>query len=132
MPKRVQRPSMVLALAVIVLSTNVSCRSTQSSAEAGDGVTYVLGVEGMSCEHNCAPKVKSALESIDGVKSVEVSFEDKRAIVKMAAGRELTRAACDESFGNQGYFVSSLEVAAATDGAAEPSAPGAAPAAAGD
>lgn len=131
-PKRVRCLSIPLALAAIVLVTSVSCRSTQSSAEADDRTTYVVGVEGMSCEQNCAPKVKSALESIAGVKSVEVSFEEKRAIVKMAAGHALTREACDESFGNQGYFVSSLEVAAATDGGGEASAPGAAPAPAGD
>lgn len=130
--KRTSHRAMALALAAIVLGTTASCRFAPSSAAAGEGATYVVGVEGMSCAHNCAPKVKSALESIEGVKSVEVSFEDKRAVVKMAAGHELTREACDESFANQGYFVSSLEVAAATGSGAEPSASGAAPAAAGD
>lgn len=109
--------SLVLVLAALTVGATASCRSNPGVAEAGDGVTYVVGVEGMSCAHNCAPKVKEALESIDGVKSAEVSFEEKRAVVKMAAGRELTQEACDKSFGNQGYFVSSLEVAAAADNA---------------
>jgi copper chaperone CopZ len=113
--------SMVLALLVLTLGTSVSCRSTAGVAEAGDGATYVIGVEGMSCAHNCAPKVKEALESIDGVKSAEVSFEEKRAIVKMAAGHDLTREACETSFGNQGYFVSSLALADAA-GDAPPAA----------
>jgi copper chaperone CopZ len=115
--------SMVLALVVVALAANVSCRSTPDVAEAGDGSTYLVGVEGMSCAHNCAPKVKEALESIDGVKSAEVSFEEKRAIVKMAAGHDLTREACEKSFGNQGYFVSSLALADAA-GAAPPAAEG--------
>jgi copper chaperone CopZ len=111
--------SMVLALVVVVLGATVSCRSTAGVAEAGDGATYVVGVEGMTCAHNCAPKVKEALESIDGVKSAEVSFEEQRAIVKMAAGHDLTREACDKSFGNQGYFVSSLALAGNAPPAAE-------------
>lgn len=106
--------SMVPALVVVALAATVSCRPAAGVAEAGDGATYVVGVEGMSCAHNCAPKVKESLERIDGVKSAEVSFEEKRAIVKMAAGHDLTREACDKSFGNAGYFVSSLTVADAT------------------
>lgn len=78
------------------------------AAEAGEGAHYVLGIEGMSCAHNCAPKVKSSLEGIDGVKSVEVSFEEKRATVVMEPGKELSQEACDKSFGNSGYFVSSF------------------------
>lgn len=109
--------SMVLALVVVALGATVSCRSTTGVAEAGDGATYVVGVEGMSCAHNCAPQVKEALESIDGVKSAEVSFEEKRAIVKMAAGHDLSREACEKSFGNQGYFVSSLALADAAPAA---------------
>jgi copper chaperone CopZ len=108
---------MVLALVVVALGATVSCRSTAGVAEAGDGATYVVGVEGMSCAHNCAPKVKDALESIDGVKSAEVSFEEKRAIVKMAAGHDLSREACEKSFGNAGYFVSSLALADAAGNA---------------
>lgn len=118
----------LVSIALLALGATVSCRSAGGVAEAGDGPTYVVGVEGMSCAHSCAPKVKESLASIDGVKSVNVSFEEKRATVKMAAGRELTRDACDKSFGNQGYFVSSFEVAATT-GNAEP-AGSAAPAAA--
>lgn len=82
----------------------------QLAADAGAVVArqYVLGVEGMSCAINCAPKVKEALESIDGVQSADVSFEDKRAVVKMAPGQSLSQGACDKSFGNSGYFVTSF------------------------
>jgi len=115
MNTRIRVRSLLVAAALIALGAANACRSSGTLAEAGDGATYVVGVEGMSCEHSCAPKVKEALESIDGVKSADVSFEEKRAVVKMAAGRDLTREACDNSFGNQGYFVSSFEVASARD-----------------
>jgi copper chaperone CopZ len=121
MDTRTPLRSLALFFALVVVSTASACRSSGSISEAAAGPTYVVGVEGMSCAHNCAPKVREALESIDGVNSAEVSFEEKRAIVKMAAGHELTREACDKSFGNQGYFVSSLELASAT-GKTEPAA----------
>ena len=120
MNARASLRSIALVLALAALGATVCCRSGGGVAEAGDGATYVLGIEGMSCAHNCAPKVKSALESIDGVKSAEVSFEEKRATVKMAAGHDLTREACDKSFGNAGYFVSSLALAGAAGSAAPP------------
>ena len=86
------------------------------AADASVAPQYVVGIEGMSCALNCAPRVKEALESIDGVHSAEVSFDDKRAVVKMAPGQSLTQDACDQSFGNSGYFVSSFEEGAAEGG----------------
>jgi copper chaperone CopZ len=98
---------------LLLITALASCQTAATStAEAGDGARYTLGIEGMSCATNCAPKVKSSLESIDGVESVEVSFENKQAIVTMAPGRELTQEACDKSFGNAGYYVSSIAPAA--------------------
>ena len=38
-------------------------------------------ISGMMCEH-CAAHVKSALESVAGVKSVQVILADKKAIVE--------------------------------------------------
>jgi copper chaperone CopZ len=73
---------------------------------------YVLGIEGMSCADNCAPKVKESIQSIDGVREVEVSFQDKRAIVHTDPDVELTTTQVDQSFKNHGYFVSSLRAVA--------------------
>ena len=73
---------------------------------------YVLGIEGMSCPIECAPKVKESIQSIHGVREVEVSFEDRRAIVHTDPNVELTTAQIDQSFKNQGYFVSSLQTVA--------------------
>ncbi len=102
-------PCMLLAVVALTGAVAVSgCRPGGSSAEAADGARYVLGIEGMSCAVSCAPQVNASLESIRGVKGVEVFFEEKRAVVRMAAGHELTQAECDKSFGNAGYFVSSF------------------------
>jgi len=40
----------------------------------------ILNIEGMSCAH-CVKHVKEALESLAGVKSAEVSLENKSAAV---------------------------------------------------
>lgn len=100
--------ALTIALASLAVSVTVGCRPAPNAAEAADGARYVLGIEGMSCAVSCPPAVKTSLEGIDGVKSVEISFEEQRAVVQMAADRELTKEACDKSFGNKGYFVSSF------------------------
>ena len=46
-----------------------------------DGMTYYLTVEGMMCQH-CVMHVKKALESIEGVLSVEVDLSQKKATVR--------------------------------------------------
>lgn len=42
--------------------------------------TYVLSIEGMMCSH-CTDRVGKALSGVDGVKNVEVSLEEKNAVV---------------------------------------------------
>lgn len=51
------------------------------SEEEGETMTKTLKVEGMMCEH-CVAHVKEALESVKGVKSVEVSLEEGTATVE--------------------------------------------------
>ena len=99
--------ALVLSIVVLVASAGLGCRTQDATAEA-DGARYVLGIEGMACAESCPPQVKSSLEGIPGVKSVEVSFDEKRAVVRMSAGHELSKEAADKSFGNKGYFVSSF------------------------
>jgi len=82
--------------------------ATAPQAHAGETV-YVMAIEGMTCPESCPPEVKESLEGIHGVRSVEVSFADKRAVVRTDPGVELTTAEVDKSFHNQGYSVSSLE-----------------------
>ena len=42
---------------------------------------YVISVEGMMCMH-CVARVKAVLEKVAGVESVEVSLENKNAVVR--------------------------------------------------
>ncbi len=109
-------------LATAALAFAPSCAPVEAEVEAGQGAptahakTYKLGVEGMSCATNCAPKVKEALESINGVSVVTVDFDTKTAFVTVKDGKTLTTGECDAAFGNEGYFVSTLE----EQGAAKP------------
>lgn len=82
------------------------------------GRTYVLTVEGMSCPTGCAPKVEEALRTIEGVESVEVDFANRKAVVRTAAGHEVTQKACDTALGNSGYFVDAIEEIAGDDSGA--------------
>ena len=46
----------------------------------------VIPVAGMHCEH-CVSRVKAALTKVDGVKSVDASLEDGRAVVAFKKGK---------------------------------------------
>ncbi|AGF59214.1 MULTISPECIES: heavy-metal-associated domain-containing protein [Clostridium] len=61
-------------------------------------------IEGMSCGH-CVAHVKEALENLDKVTSVEVSLENKCAIVETSNSNEEIKAAIEE----EGYDVVSIE-----------------------
>ena len=61
-------------------------------------------IEGMSCEH-CVGHVKNALEGLEGVISVEVSLENKCAIVETTTGDEVLKDVIEE----EGYDVVKIE-----------------------
>ena len=46
-------------------------------------MTKIIKVEGMMCAH-CQAHVFKALSAVDGVQKVEVSLEDKQAVVTLA------------------------------------------------
>ncbi len=83
-------------------------------ADATMGKTYVAHVEGMTCPTGCAPRVAEALRTIHGVESVEVDFDKKQAVIRIAPGHTITQEACDDAFGNSGYFVDELDEVVAT------------------
>jgi copper chaperone CopZ len=85
-----------------------------AAADVETGRTYVLTVEGMSCPTGCAPKVEEALRGIEGVESVEVDFDTKKATVRTSPGRTITQQACDGAMGNSGYFVEAIKEVEAT------------------
>jgi copper chaperone CopZ len=96
------------------MDKGADCAGAQAAApQAKPGEKlYVLGIEGMSCPVECAPKVKESIQTIQGVRAVEINFENKQAIVHTDPNVELTTADVDKSFKNQGYFVSSLQTVA--------------------
>lgn len=61
-------------------------------------------IEGMSCEH-CVAHVKEALENLDKVTSVEVSLEDKWAIVETGNSDDELKSAIEE----EGYDVVNIQ-----------------------
>lgn len=61
-------------------------------------------IEGMKCGH-CTGHVKSALEALDNVASVEVSLEGKYAIVEGNVEDKILRDVIEE----EGYDVISIE-----------------------
>lgn len=61
-------------------------------------------IEGMSCQH-CVAHVKEALEGLDKVTSVDVSLENKWAIVETANSDDELKEAIEE----EGYDVIKIE-----------------------
>lgn len=66
----------------------------------------IINVEGMSCGH-CAGRVKRELEGVGGVKSAEVSSEEKKAVVELA--HEVDDDKLREAVIEAGYEVVSIE-----------------------
>lgn len=53
--------------------------------------TTIIEVEGMSCGH-CSNAVKNLIEEVDGVKTTEVSLENKEAIVSFDSNKTTSQA----------------------------------------
>ena len=70
--------------------TTTDTNSTTTAAPTGDQSSpdknltqLVFSVDGMQCPAGCPPVVKRALESVDGVDSVEVDYAVKQARVQV-------------------------------------------------
>ena len=63
--------------------------------------TVTLDVPGMTCQL-CPITVKRSLEKVRGVSKIDVSFEDKRAVVTyddaLTSGEELTKATANAGY----------------------------------
>lgn len=94
----------ILALVLASLSGCSSPRAEQTASPTGAETadrTQVFAVEGMSCA-TCPIAVKQAMAAVDGVKSVNVDFEAKRATVVFDAARA-TPDAIARAATNAGY-----------------------------
>lgn len=60
-------------------------------------ITKTIFIEGMSCGH-CAKRVEEALKAVKGVKSVNVSLEEKKAdvVLKIDISNEILKAAVED------------------------------------
>ena len=63
----------------------------------GNKIIKTIFIEGMSCAH-CSKRVEEALKSVDGVKSVSVSLEEKRAniVLKKDISNEILKAEIED------------------------------------
>ena len=70
-----------------------------------------INIEGMSCEHSCAPTIQEKLSVTEGVEKAQVSFQDKKAVVtfdeNIVKGEDLKKAV--ESIEDGAYKVKSIE-----------------------
>ncbi|QDV66131.1 heavy-metal-associated domain-containing protein [Crateriforma conspicua] len=78
----------VAALGIMIAVANMPPQqeATETAVEAKPAVmtdsgTLTVAVPGMHCEFNCYPKVKKALESVDGVKTVELDAQKEEGIL---------------------------------------------------
>ena len=63
----------------------------------GNKITKTIFINGMSCGH-CSKRVEEALKSVNGVKSVKVSLEEKKAdiILKNDIDNDVLKNAVEE------------------------------------
>jgi copper chaperone len=90
------------SLLYVVLTCLVACVfgcGQQDSPPAKE--TREFAIEGMSCE-GCVNTITSALKAVSGVKSVEVSLEDKKATV-VADSSKVSSETIEDTVAKAGY-----------------------------
>ena len=70
--------------------------------------TLVLGIDGMTCE-GCPGILAKALSAVPGVNAVEVSYEDKSALVKVGGDALIDGATLKTVVEKAGYRIRSVE-----------------------
>ena len=85
--------------------TNINAVQQTTCGEGENMQQLTLEVEGMMCGH-CVAHVTKALQGVDGVSSVEVSLENKSAVVK---GASLDAAALKKAVEEAGYAVTAVK-----------------------
>lgn len=69
-------------------------------------MTKELFIEGMSCGH-CIAHVEEALKDIDGIESVHVNLEDKKAIIQLT--HDIDNKILKEAIDEAGYELVNVE-----------------------
>ena len=96
----------IAAFAVAALITVLVTQGFAGSADSGPACAIDMKVTGMSCAKGCSPRVKAALENVDGVKAATVDFDTTSAkldasgeVCAEASGKSLVKALKDAGFG---------------------------------
>lgn len=72
---------------------NQNAENVQTNIKRSDNMTKTIMIEGMSCQH-CVKAVEKALNALEGVSSVKVNLEEKKAVVEVTtATDDMLRAA---------------------------------------
>lgn len=94
-------------------NANVQTASVSSDSSMDAPGTLTLDVPGMHCEFACYPRVKEAIEQVDGVNSVKLAeqreegvLDNRQVIVQYDAGFDLDAAL--KLLAEEGYDDSSL------------------------
>ncbi len=75
-------PLILLAFIVSCNSTkNVQNDTTEEVVAPSSFKIAVITIDGMACQEGCADTIKTNLEGIKGVRSTEVSYDKKEAVI---------------------------------------------------
>ena len=80
--------------------------SAQNNQKEGNTMQKTISIEGMMCMH-CVKHVKDALSKVSGVTEVEVSLDDKNAVVTLATN--VDDAVLKSAVENAGYDVKGIK-----------------------
>ncbi len=80
--------------------------SAQNNQKEGNTMQKTISIEGMMCMH-CVKHVKEALSKVSGVTEVEVSLDDKNAVVTLAAN--VDDSVLKSAVENAGYDVKGIK-----------------------
>jgi len=80
--------------------------SAQNNQKEGNTMQKTISIEGMMCMH-CVKHVKDALSKVSGVTDVEVSLDDKNAVVTLATN--VDDSVLKSAVENAGYDVKGIK-----------------------
>ncbi len=80
--------------------------------EGEEKAVATFTIEGMSCQEGCAAKIESTVSALNGVKSCQVNFEQKKAVVEFDQHKitEDQIVAEIQKINEEQYFVKEIDV----------------------
>lgn len=95
---------------VCVVTNALRLRNFQSNFKKEEGfmkeIVKTIDIEGMQCNH-CKMTVEKALGELDAVTKVEVSLEEKKAVI--TSQKEIEDSKIRETIANAGFEVTKIE-----------------------